>query len=147
MLILFQYFCREFLGQAWMKADKATRAPHILLMTKRFNEVSQLVVSEIIRRSNMSTRVAAIEKWAAVADINRVLHNYNGVLQICAAFTNSSVFRLKKTWDKVSKTVKNSDKICVKHFVLKRVANYIQLRAGALQRAGLISSLSRDTRG
>ncbi|XP_029179159.1 ras-specific guanine nucleotide-releasing factor 2-like isoform X3 [Nylanderia fulva] len=98
----------EFLGQAWMKTDKATRAPHILLMTKRFNEVSQLVVSEIIRRSNMSSRVAAIEKWAAVADINRVLHNYNGVLQICAAFTNSSVYRLKKTWEKVSKTTKQT---------------------------------------
>ncbi|XP_017883242.1 ras-specific guanine nucleotide-releasing factor 2-like isoform X2 [Ceratina calcarata] len=98
----------EFLGQAWMKADKATRAPHLLLMTKRFNEVSQLVVSEIIRRSNLSARVAAIEKWAAVADINRVLHNYNGVLQICAAFTNSSVFRLKKTWEKVSKTTKQT---------------------------------------
>ncbi|XP_076247856.1 ras-specific guanine nucleotide-releasing factor 1 isoform X2 [Calliopsis andreniformis] len=98
----------EFLGQAWMKADKATRAPHILLMTKRFNEVSQLVVSEIIRRSNMSARVAVIEKWAAVADISRVLHNYNGVLQICAAFTNSSVFRLKKTWEKVSKTTKQT---------------------------------------
>lgn len=99
------FLCREFLGQAWMKTDKATRAPHILLMTKRFNEVSQLVVSEIIRRSNMSARVAAIEKWAAVAHISRVLHNYNGVLQICAAFTNTSVYRLKKTWEKVSKTV------------------------------------------
>ncbi|KAL6436745.1 hypothetical protein ACFW04_004875 [Cataglyphis niger] len=98
----------EFLGQAWMKTDKATRAPHILLMTKRFNEVSQLVVSEIIRRSNMSARVAAIEKWTAVADINRVLHNYNGVLQICAAFTNSSVYRLKKTWEKVPKTTKQT---------------------------------------
>nr|XP_034181172.1 ras-specific guanine nucleotide-releasing factor 2-like [Osmia lignaria] len=98
----------EFLGQAWMKTDKAVRAPHILLMTKRFNEVSQLVVSEIIRRSNMSARVAAIEKWTAVADISRVLHNYNGVLQICAAFTNSSVFRLKKTWEKVSKTTKQT---------------------------------------
>ncbi|XP_020280338.1 ras-specific guanine nucleotide-releasing factor 2-like isoform X2 [Pseudomyrmex gracilis] len=98
----------EFLGQAWMKTDKAIRAPHILLMTKRFNEVSELVVSEIIRRSNMSARVAAIEKWAAVADINRVLHNYNGVLQICAAFTNSSVYRLKKTWEKVSKTTKQT---------------------------------------
>ncbi|XP_043277433.1 ras-specific guanine nucleotide-releasing factor 2-like isoform X2 [Venturia canescens] len=96
----------EFLGQAWMKTDKATRAPHIILMTKRFNEVSQLVVSEIVRRSNISARVAAIEKWAAVADICRVLHNYNGVLQICAAFTNSSVYRLKKTWEKVSKTNK-----------------------------------------
>ncbi|XP_025156495.1 ras-specific guanine nucleotide-releasing factor 2 isoform X2 [Harpegnathos saltator] len=98
----------EFLGQAWMKTDKSTRARHILLMTKRFNEVSQLVVSEIIRRSNMSARVAAIEKWTAVADISRVLHNYNGVLQICAAFTNSSVYRLKKTWEKVSKTTKQT---------------------------------------
>ncbi|XP_014483394.1 PREDICTED: ras-specific guanine nucleotide-releasing factor 2-like isoform X4 [Dinoponera quadriceps] len=98
----------EFLGQAWMKTDKAIRARHILLMTKRFNEVSQLVVSEIIRRSNMSARVSAIEKWTAVADINRVLHNYNGVLQICAAFTNSSVYRLKKTWEKVPKTTKQT---------------------------------------
>jgi hypothetical protein len=96
---------REFLGQAWMKTDKANKAHHILLMTKRFNEVSRLVVSEIIRRDNLSARIAAIEKWAAVADISRCLHNFNGVLQICAAFTNSSVFRLKKTWEKVSKTV------------------------------------------
>ena len=88
-----------------MKTDKASRAPHIILMTKRFNEVSQLVVSEIVRRPSMSARVAVIEKWAAVAAICRVLHNYNGVLQICAAFTNSSVYRLKKTWEKVSKTV------------------------------------------
>jgi len=68
-------------------------------------QVSQLVVSEIVRRSNMASRIAAIEKWAAVADISRCLHNFNGVLQVCSAFTNSSVFRLKKTWEKVSKTV------------------------------------------
>ncbi|XP_071449632.1 ras-specific guanine nucleotide-releasing factor 1-like isoform X1 [Hetaerina americana] len=98
----------EFLGQAWMKQDKTTKASHILLMTKRFNEVSQLVVSEIIRKSNMNARIAAIEKWAAVADISRCLHNFNGVLQICAAFTNSAVFRLKKTWEKVSKTTKQT---------------------------------------
>jgi predicted transcriptional regulator YheO len=90
-----------------MKTDKAIKAPHITSMTKRFNEVSQLVISEIVRRSNMQARVAVIEKWTAVADISRVLHNYNGVLQICAAFTSSSIFRLKKTWEKVSKTVKN----------------------------------------
>ena len=45
------------------------------------------------------------EKWAAVADICRCLHNFNGVLQVCAAFTNSSVFRLKDTWKRISKTV------------------------------------------
>lgn len=33
-------FFREFLGQAWMKPEKATKAPNILLMTRRFNDVS-----------------------------------------------------------------------------------------------------------
>ncbi|CAD7092815.1 unnamed protein product [Hermetia illucens] len=95
----------EFLGQAWMKADKKEKAEHIILMTKRFNDGSRLVSSEIISRQNMAARVAAIEKWTAVADICRCLHNFNGVLQICAAFTNAAVYRLKKTWDKVPKTV------------------------------------------
>ena len=53
----------------------------------------------------MAARVAAIEKWTAVADICRCLHNFNGVLQICAAFTSAPIFRLKKTWDKVPKNV------------------------------------------
>lgn len=59
----------------------------------------------LLLRGNISSRVAAIEKWTAVADICRCLHNFNGVLQVCAAFTNAAVFRLKKTWDKVPKTV------------------------------------------
>jgi hypothetical protein len=64
-----------------------------------------LVVSEIILRSATQDRVNCIEKWAAIADICRCLHNYNGVLQICAAFVNSSVYRLKKTWEKITKQV------------------------------------------
>lgn len=90
---------------AWMKNEKVTKAYNILLMTRRFNEVSRVVASEILRTSEISKRVTIIEKWAAVADICRCLHNFNGVLQICAAFTNSSVYRLKKTWEKVCKTV------------------------------------------
>lgn len=74
-------------------------------MTRRFNEISRLVVSDIIRQSTQAARLQAMEKWAAVGDICRVLHNFNGVIQICAAFTNSSVYRLKKTNEKLSKTV------------------------------------------
>ncbi|XP_043515989.1 ras-specific guanine nucleotide-releasing factor 2-like isoform X4 [Frieseomelitta varia] len=103
---------KEFLGQAWIKLDKATRAPNICLLTKRFNEMSQLVASEIVRRKSVSARAAMIEKWVAIADYNRTLHNFNGVLQICAAFSNSCVFRLKKTWDKVPKaTVQMMEKL------------------------------------
>ncbi|XP_054160727.1 ras-specific guanine nucleotide-releasing factor 1-like [Oppia nitens] len=98
----------EFLGQAWMKENKTTKAFHILLMTRHFNDISRLVASEIMRVPEIPKRVAIIEKWAAVADICRCLHNFNGVLQICAAFTNSSVFRLKRTWEKVCKTTKQT---------------------------------------
>ncbi|XP_049871813.1 ras-specific guanine nucleotide-releasing factor 1-like [Pectinophora gossypiella] len=98
----------EFLGQAWTKADKAERAPHILMMTSHFNHISNLVISEILKKYTLAGRVAAIEKWAAVADIARCLHNFNGVLQVCAALSNTSIYRLKKTWDKVSKTSKQT---------------------------------------
>lgn len=97
-----------FLSVAWMRDEKDTKAHHITLMTQRFNEMSRLVASEILRQSELAKRVAVIEKWAAVADICRVLHNFNGVLQICAAFSNSSIHRLKKTWDKLCKTTRQS---------------------------------------
>ncbi|CAH0725117.1 unnamed protein product, partial [Brenthis ino] len=98
----------EFLGQAWTKADKADRAPHILMMTAHFNHISNLVISEILKKYTLTGRVATIEKWAAVADIARCLHNFNGVLQVCAALSNTSIYRLKKTWEKVSKTSKST---------------------------------------
>lgn len=70
-------------------------------------DMTNFLIKHFFSRSNISSRVAAIEKWTAVADICRCLHNFNGVLQVCAAFTNAAVFRLKKTWDKVPKTVSN----------------------------------------
>lgn len=61
----------------------------------------------------MAARVAAIEKWTAVADICRCLHNFNGVLQICAAFTSAPIYRMKKTWDKVPKNVSSDTFRCL----------------------------------
>ena len=49
--------------------------------------------------------MSAIEKWVAVADICRCLHNYNAVLEITSSLNRSAIFRLKKTWLKVSKQV------------------------------------------
>lgn len=91
-----------------MKDEKDIKAHHITLMTQRFNEMSRLVASEILRQSELSKRVAIIEKWTAVADICRCFHNFNGVLQICAAFSNSSIHRLKKTWDKLCKRTRET---------------------------------------
>uniref|UniRef100_A0A8C4GS96 Ras protein specific guanine nucleotide releasing factor 1 n=1 Tax=Dicentrarchus labrax TaxID=13489 RepID=A0A8C4GS96_DICLA len=67
---------------------------------------SNLIATEILRCEDVVTRVAVIEKWVAVADICRCLHNYNAVLEITSSLNRSSVFRLKKTWLKVSKQTK-----------------------------------------
>ena len=68
--------------------------------------MSRLVVSEIVSQTCPTSRVQTIEKWTAVADICRCLHNFNGILQICSAFANSAVFRLRHTWTRrVSKAV------------------------------------------
>lgn len=66
------------------------------------------MASEILRRQSPSARATVIEKWAAVSEVCRNLHNFNSVLEISSAFMSSSVYRLKKTWEKVSKQVSRS---------------------------------------
>ncbi|XP_006142683.1 ras-specific guanine nucleotide-releasing factor 1 [Tupaia chinensis] len=96
----------EFFGQGWMKMEKNERTPYIMKTTKHFNDISNLIASEIIRNEDIHARVSAIEKWVAVADICRCLHNYNAVLEITSSMNRSAIFRLKKTWLKVSKQTK-----------------------------------------
>ncbi|XP_069898878.1 ras-specific guanine nucleotide-releasing factor 1 isoform X2 [Dipodomys merriami] len=96
----------EFFGQGWMKLEKNERTPYIMKTTKHFNDISNLIASEIVRSEDITARVNTIEKWVAVADICRCLHNYNAVLEITSSMNRSAVFRLKKTWLKVSKQTK-----------------------------------------
>ncbi|KAL4683971.1 hypothetical protein H8959_021665, partial [Pygathrix nigripes] len=95
----------EFLGQGWMKLDKNERTPYIMKTSQHFNDMSNLVASQIMNYADVSSRANAIEKWVAVADICRCLHNYNGVLEITSALNRSAIYRLKKTWAKVSKQI------------------------------------------
>uniref|UniRef100_A0A3P9NUX5 Ras protein specific guanine nucleotide releasing factor 1 n=1 Tax=Poecilia reticulata TaxID=8081 RepID=A0A3P9NUX5_POERE len=96
----------EFFGQGWMKNDKNERTPYIMKTTKHFNDISNRIASEILHWDDVNMRVAVIEKWVAVADICRCLHNYNAVLEITSSLNRSSIFRLKRTWLKVSKQTK-----------------------------------------
>ncbi|XP_016345114.1 ras-specific guanine nucleotide-releasing factor 1-like [Sinocyclocheilus anshuiensis] len=96
----------EFFGQGWMKNDKNEKTPYIMKTTKHFNDISNLIATEILQSEDVNVRVAVIEKWVAVADICRCLHNYNAVLEITSSLNRSSIFRLKKTWLKVSKQTK-----------------------------------------
>uniref|UniRef100_A0A8D3CL54 Ras protein-specific guanine nucleotide-releasing factor 2b n=1 Tax=Scophthalmus maximus TaxID=52904 RepID=A0A8D3CL54_SCOMX len=96
----------EFLGQGWMKVDKTERTPFIMKTSQHFNDMSNLVASQIMTHTDVGSRANSIEKWVAVADICRCLNNYNGVLEITSALNRSAIYRLKKTWAKVSKQAK-----------------------------------------
>ncbi|XP_078809325.1 ras-specific guanine nucleotide-releasing factor 2 isoform X4 [Oryzias latipes] len=96
----------EFLGQGWMKVDKTDRTPYIMKTSQHFNDMSNLVASQIMSHTDVGSRASSIEKWVAVADICRCLNNYNGVLEITSALNRSAIYRLKKTWAKVSKQTK-----------------------------------------
>uniref|UniRef100_A0AAQ5Y3P2 Ras protein-specific guanine nucleotide-releasing factor 2a n=1 Tax=Amphiprion ocellaris TaxID=80972 RepID=A0AAQ5Y3P2_AMPOC len=97
---------REFLGQGWMKEDKTDRTPYIMKTSQHFNDMSNLVASQIMTHTDVGSRASSIEKWVAVADICRCLNNYNGVLEITSALNRSAIYRLKKTWAKISKQTK-----------------------------------------
>ncbi|XP_063745246.1 ras-specific guanine nucleotide-releasing factor 2 isoform X5 [Eleginops maclovinus] len=96
----------EFLGQGWMKVDKTERTPYIMKTSQHFNDMSNLVASQIMAHTDVGSRASSIEKWLAVADICRCLNNYNGVLEITSALNRSPIYRLKKTWAKVCKQTK-----------------------------------------
>uniref|UniRef100_A0A3P9JE24 Ras protein-specific guanine nucleotide-releasing factor 2b n=1 Tax=Oryzias latipes TaxID=8090 RepID=A0A3P9JE24_ORYLA len=96
----------SFLGQGWMKVDKTDRTPYIMKTSQHFNDMSNLVASQIMSHTDVGSRASSIEKWVAVADICRCLNNYNGVLEITSALNRSAIYRLKKTWAKVSKQTK-----------------------------------------
>lgn len=68
-------------------------------------KMSNLVASQIMTHTDVGSRASSIEKWVAVADICRCLNNYNGVLEITSALNRSAIYRLKKTWAKISKQV------------------------------------------
>ena len=52
--IMFTIISSEFLEQAWLKSDKSDRSPHIVIMTKRFNDVS---IRHIIFRKKRLIRI------------------------------------------------------------------------------------------
>ncbi len=63
-------------------------------------KISNLIATEILQSEDVNVRVAVMEKWVAVADICRCLHNYNAVLEITLIPQSQLHLRLKKTCSK-----------------------------------------------
>jgi len=95
---------KECLNQSWNK--KKERSPHIIRMIDHFNDVSGWVATQIVTNKKLADRMKTIKKFIRIMGKCREFNNFNACQEILAAFAQSSVFRLKKTWTKFEKTEK-----------------------------------------
>jgi len=97
----------EFLNQSWVKREtREEKAPHICKMIKRFNQVSQWIRGEIVTELNQKRRSEILGRFIETAGHLQKLNNFNSLMQILAALNSLPVFRLKKTWNSLSKKFK-----------------------------------------
>ncbi|KAH3762059.1 cell division control protein [Pelomyxa schiedti] len=87
----------ELIGLAWTKKDRSL-SPNVSAMIQHFNQISHWVVEEICSTDDFQDRVKIIERFIDLANCLSELQNYNGLMSVLSGFTNSSAFRLKKTW-------------------------------------------------
>jgi hypothetical protein len=96
----------ELMGNGWMKADKHIRAPNIVRMVARSNLIGSWVVAEILKESNIKKRASLVEHFICVTDECYRQNNFHSAMVVMSALHDSSVQRLKLTWDKVSRKFK-----------------------------------------
>ncbi|KII66040.1 Ras-specific guanine nucleotide-releasing factor 2 [Thelohanellus kitauei] len=118
---------REFLSKSWNKKTSHELAPSIMKIIDNFNKTTILIQTSILYFEKLIKRASIIEYWLEVANHLSTLRNYNVMLMIHTAFAANCIYRLKKTWDKVSKKHKE-----IKTKIAKLCSpngNYSNLRA------------------
>ncbi|KAJ6248620.1 ras guanine nucleotide exchange factor i-related [Anaeramoeba flamelloides] len=93
----------ELLNLAWSKTKLKYRAPNVIALIHRFNEVSAWVVTTILKHERVRERARIIMSFCKIAEYLRSLNNYNGVMAIVSGFENSAIWRLKYTFEEVPK--------------------------------------------
>ncbi|KAI9481025.1 MAG: ras guanine nucleotide exchange factor domain-containing protein [Benjaminiella poitrasii] len=90
----------ECLDKVWSQEDDTT-AVNIRASIEYCNQVTSWVSDVILSQHDIKKRSVLIKYWVQVAEKCRVLNNFNTCMAILSAFDNSSVGRLKRTWEVV----------------------------------------------
>lgn len=96
----------ELLGSQWMKR-RGVDAPKVKAMSSLSTDISNLVADTILQHPETKKRATVIKQWIKIAHQCLELHNYDGLMAINCSLTNTTISRLRKTWDLVS--VKRKD--------------------------------------
>eukprot|EP01090_Pellita_catalonica_P015814 TRINITY_DN4362_c0_g1_i1.p1 TRINITY_DN4362_c0_g1~~TRINITY_DN4362_c0_g1_i1.p1 ORF type:complete len:588 (-),score=80.76 TRINITY_DN4362_c0_g1_i1:368-2131(-) len=95
----------ELRNQSWNKAKHRHRAPSVLKMISRFNDISGWVASTIMNEAKIRNRSRVMTKFIRIAGCLRKLNNFNSLMAIIAGLNTSAVYRLKWTKAEMPKGV------------------------------------------
>ncbi|ORZ00224.1 ras guanine nucleotide exchange factor domain-containing protein [Syncephalastrum racemosum] len=94
----------ECLDKAWSRDpndENGNVAVNIRASIEYCNQVTSWVSDSILSQSDIKKRSTIIKYWVQVAEKCRLLNNFNTCMAVLSAFDNSSVGRLKRTWEMV----------------------------------------------
>ncbi|KAL6399641.1 hypothetical protein AUP68_17046 [Ilyonectria robusta] len=91
----------ELLARRWTKCQ-STEAPNVTAMSRLTNSISNWVKETILEQAHPKARGTVIEKWIQVAHQLFQLRNFDGLVAVVFALGDSSIYRLRDTWDSLS---------------------------------------------
>jgi hypothetical protein len=90
----------ELLGSRWTKFG-GVDTPNVKGMSVFTTGLTNLVVDTILHFEEVKKRAMVIKQWIKIANQCSLLHNYDALMAITCALTDTSIKRLKMTWDAV----------------------------------------------
>lgn len=100
----------ELLGLNFQKLDDpaagSTRDPCLNFRKLRcwFNVNCLWVSNSVVQHEDVVQRARCIERFIRIAEkMMNPFHNFNGLMGLMGGLTANSVYRLRKTWDRVGK--------------------------------------------
>ncbi|KAJ5072420.1 guanine nucleotide exchange factor [Anaeramoeba ignava] len=117
-LTIFEYdlFCEigvsEFFNNAWYRTTKFEKSPNIVRIIDHFNSLSKFISTQIIQKQNLKERVKIVDSIIMTVTHLVEMRNFNTTVAFLAGLNSSSVYRLKRTFEKLSeKTMKKFEEI------------------------------------
>ncbi|KAI7886719.1 ras GEF [Lichtheimia hyalospora FSU 10163] len=89
----------ECLDKNWGKGDSEHIAANVKASIEYSNQVTSWVTDSILSKEEVKKRAGVLKHWIYVAEKCRLLNNFNTCMAILSAFDNSSIGRMKRTWE------------------------------------------------
>ncbi|QSL64821.1 hypothetical protein MERGE_002124 [Pneumocystis wakefieldiae] len=98
----------EFLNKAWSKHVCNGIAENIRSMILKSNQITGWVTQTILSQSEVKKRVHILKHFINIADRCRGLNNFSTVTSIISGINSAPIYRLKRTWELVTKKTINT---------------------------------------